>query len=118
MNWPRVKLESLALDEPNSFVDGPFGSNLKVSEYVDSGVPLIRIQNVKPFKYVPKEIKYITSEKAMELKRHDYRGGDLVITKLGDPCGVACIIRECRINCVNGLSSKTLNKRKIYDTQK
>ncbi len=26
--------------------------------------------------------------------------------------------RECRINCVNGLSYKTLNKRKIYDTQK
>jgi hypothetical protein len=35
-----------------------------------------------------------------------------------DSIPVKDAIRECRINCVNGKSSKTFNKRKIYDTQK
>lgn len=92
--WRTVPLEDLAADEPNSFVDGPFGSDLKTSEYVEVGVPLIRIQNVKPNRFLSKEIRYVSDQKARQLSRHNYRPGDLVITKLGAPCGVACIVPE------------------------
>lgn len=92
--WPSITLEKLAADEANSFVDGPFGSDLKTSDYVASGVPLIRIQNVKPNCFLSKEIRYISEAKARQLARHRYRPGDLVITKLGDPCGVACLVPE------------------------
>ena len=46
MKFPRVQLGNLVASEPNSFVDGPFGSNLKASEYKDSGIPIIRLQNI------------------------------------------------------------------------
>jgi type I restriction enzyme, S subunit len=92
--WQMVPLEDLASDEPNSVVDGPFGSDLKTSEYVETGLPLIRIQNIKPNRFLSKEIRYVSDQKARQLRRHNYRPGDLVITKLGDPCGVACIVPE------------------------
>ena len=88
------KLNELVKKEPNSFVDGPFGSNLKASEYKESGIQIIRLQNIRPNKFLNKEIKFISHEKAIELSRHDFRPGDLVIAKLGDPTGVACIIPE------------------------
>lgn len=73
-----------------SFVDGPFGSKLKASEYVKDGVPVARIQNVRPLRFNPSNLSYITPQKAKELQRHDFRSGDVLITKLGEPCGVAC----------------------------
>lgn len=94
MSWPTKKLSDLAESEKGSFVDGPFGSNLKASEYQDSGVPIIRLQNVKPNYFLPKDIKYISREKADQLERHSFTSGDLVIAKLGDPCAVACLIPE------------------------
>lgn len=42
--------------------------------------------------FIPKRIKFISEHKANELHRHSYRQGDLVIAKLGDPCGMACVL--------------------------
>lgn len=88
--WCRVTCEQIVIDPKADIVDGPFGSNLKASEYTDSGVPIARIQNVKRFKFIDKNIRFVTSTKAEELKRHSFIGGDILITKLGDPLGLAC----------------------------
>lgn len=88
-----VPLASLASNS-GAFVDGPFGSNLKASEYVDKGIPVLRLQNVRPNKYDPNNLRFITEVKAANLHRHSYKAGDVVITKLGEPCGVACQIPE------------------------
>jgi type I restriction enzyme S subunit len=88
--WCSVACEQIVVDPKADIVDGPFGSNLKSSEYTDSGVPIARIQNVKRFKFIDKNIRFITSTKAEALKRHSFIGGDILITKLGDPLGLAC----------------------------
>jgi type I restriction enzyme S subunit len=99
--WSTSRLEDLSAHEPNSLVDGPFGSDLKTSDYLPAGVPLIRIQNVKPNHFLAKDTKYVSVEKARRLSRHDYKPGDLVMTKLGDPCGVACVVpREAGIGLI------------------
>ena len=73
-------------------VDGPFGSNLKATEYIDSGIPIIRLQNIQRFKFIDKDIKFVSEEKAQQLQRHTFKSGDVVITKLGDPLGKSCIV--------------------------
>jgi type I restriction enzyme S subunit len=88
-----ISLASLALNS-GAFVDGPFGSNLKASEYVDEGIPVLRLQNIRPNRYDPDNLKFISEKKAESLQRHTYQAGDVVITKLGEPCGVACQIPE------------------------
>jgi type I restriction enzyme, S subunit len=92
--WAWAKLEEIVLSPKQDIVDGPFGSNLKASEYVESGVPIIRLQNVHRNHFIEKNLKFITPEKATELSRHSFHKGDIVITKLGDPLGVACLVPD------------------------
>ncbi|MDP2903710.1 MAG: restriction endonuclease subunit S [Methylovulum sp.] len=91
--WELAEIQSrdLVNDEKADIVDGLFGSNLKASEYITAGTPIARIQNVKRLIFIDKNIYYVSDEKAEELKRHSFKGGDILITKLGDPLGLACI---------------------------
>ena len=98
MSWDEVSLGELEGIKGN-FVDGPFGSNLKASEYVETGVPLIQLKNIKPNRYIDKDLKFITQDKADSLSRHLYQAGDVCIAKLG-AVGTACIIPE---NAANGI---------------
>jgi len=91
--WEERKLEDLS-DSKKAIVSGPFGSNLKVADYRDSGVPILRLQNVGKGKFIEKDIKYIEKEKAEELKSHSFVVGDIVLAKLGIPIGKTCIIPE------------------------
>jgi len=49
---------------------------------------------------VNKNITYLAEEKSEDLNRHNYHVGDIVLTKLGDPLGKACIIPD---NFRNGI---------------
>lgn len=88
--WVKVQLNDLVKNPKSDLVDGPFGSNLKSSEYVESGIPVLKIQNIKANRFVEKRLSYVTSEKAAELSRHSFMAGDLMITKLGEPLGLCC----------------------------
>lgn len=92
--WVSVRLEDLVLNPKSDLVDGPFGSNLKSSEYVDSGVPVLKIQNIKANRFVRKRLSYVTPEKAAQLDRHSFVAGDLMITKLGEPLGLCCKVPD------------------------
>jgi type I restriction enzyme S subunit len=90
--WTLAKLEELCISPRQDIVDGPFGSNLKASEYVDAGIPIIRLQNVKRNRFIEHNLRFITPNKADDLSRHSFRAGDIVITKLGSPLGEACLV--------------------------
>ncbi|EGQ7705618.1 restriction endonuclease subunit S [Vibrio cholerae] len=92
MSWQEVSLGELE-GTKGSFVDGPFGSNLKAIEYTDTGIPLIQLKNIKPNQYLPKDLKYVSVDKAQSLSRHNYQAGDVCIAKLG-AVGTACIIPD------------------------
>jgi type I restriction enzyme, S subunit len=92
--WILTTLEELSLQPKSDIVDGPFGSNLKASEYVDKGIPIIRLQNIERNLFINQNIKFINPHKAQQLLRHSFINGDIVITKLGEPLGKACIIPD------------------------
>jgi type I restriction enzyme S subunit len=92
--WELVKLGDLVADPKRDLVDGPFGSNLKADEYVDKGVPVFKIQNIRANRFVDSNIDYVKKEKAEYLSRHSFVSGDLIITKLGDPLGLCCKVPE------------------------
>lgn len=110
--WILGKASDFVVSPKNDIVDGPFGSNLKASEYQLSGTPIIRLQNIKRLHFINKNIKYVSNEKAAELSRHSYKKGDIVITKLGDPLGLACIIPE---NFQDGIIVADLVRLRIND---
>lgn len=92
-NWNRLKLSDLS-KRKDAIVSGPFGSNLKVSDYKEFGIPILRLQNVGKGYFINKDIKFINDTKAAELKYHSFRSGDLVLAKLGIPVGKTCIIPD------------------------
>jgi len=92
--WITLRLSELFFYPTNDVVDGPFGSNLKTSDYTNLGVPILRVQNIERNQFINKNIQFISNEKADELSRHSYQIGDIVLTKLGNPLGKACIVPD------------------------
>ena len=63
--------------EKSSMVDGPFGSDMKNEEYVDEGVPIIQLTNIKKYNHYTEKLKFITRDKHEQLKRHTAQKGDI-----------------------------------------
>ncbi len=62
---------------------GPFGSNLKVSCFVESGFPIIDGANLKGYKVTDNVTKFVTEEKARSLHRAIAKRNDVVVTISG-----------------------------------
>jgi type I restriction enzyme S subunit len=92
--WQVKPLKALCDDVRQDVVDGPFGSELQRKDYITEGVPVLKIQNIKPFGIELKKMDYVSPAKSRELKRHSYRRGDIIMTKLGSPLGVSAIVED------------------------
>ncbi len=73
------------------FSDGPFGSNLKSSHYVESGVRVVRLQNIGVGRFVDDDAAYISEDHFTALRKHGCRPGDVLVATLGDPNLRACM---------------------------
>jgi type I restriction enzyme S subunit len=75
----------------HALVIGPFGSDLKVSDYQDEGIPLVFVRNIRSGQFRDAGTKFVSIEKGHQLKNHTVRAGDVLITKMGAPPGDACL---------------------------
>ncbi|MCP4766552.1 MAG: restriction endonuclease subunit S [Gammaproteobacteria bacterium] len=87
-------LPSLAANVKNAIVGGPFGSNLVSSDYVETGVPVIRGKNMGTGKYIGGKYVFVTDEKAGRLNSNTARPKDLVFTQRGTLGQVALVPDE------------------------
>jgi type I restriction enzyme S subunit len=85
-SWTWIRPEIISAPENYAIGIGPFGSNLKVSDYRKSGVPLIFVRNITRSDF-SRDLKYIDRSKYLELIAHSVKPLDLLITKRGDPPG-------------------------------
>lgn len=92
-HWSRLPLSRVTLAR----CDGPFGSGLKSSHYTESGVRVVRLQNIDTASYRHSSDAFISLAHYQTLGDHDVYVGDLLIAGLGDerhPCGRACVAPE------------------------
>ena len=84
-------VETIASEERYSIVDGPFGSAIKQSDYLDTGIPVIRIGNLtKDGYYSSSNLLYIGRTLFESLKRSNVLPGDVLISRVGT-LGNTCI---------------------------
>jgi type I restriction enzyme S subunit len=78
-NWVIYRLGDIVDD----IAMGPFGSNLKVDNFVDKGVPVIRGMNLNEGGFQKNRFVFVSEEKANSLKRSLAFPDDLVFTHRG-----------------------------------
>jgi type I restriction enzyme S subunit len=110
--WRRTTIEEIAADESSSISIGPFGSRMKSACYVDSGVPVVRGNNISGGKYPEGHFVFITEEKASELKSSQVRYGDLVFPHRGAIGKVALIPENGRMILSSSLMKLTPSREK------
>jgi type I restriction enzyme S subunit len=90
-HWEVMALSKVTL----SRCDGPFGSGLKSEHYTESGVRVIRLQNIRRDGFSGSDEAFIDAEYCeSELSGHDVMCGDVLIAGLGDDkntVGRACV---------------------------
>ena len=89
--WVWATVEQIACQEPNSITDGPFGSNLKTSHYVDDGPRVIRLQNIGDGEFID-AYAHVSWGHYNALAKHKIEADDLVIAALGETLPRSCII--------------------------
>jgi type I restriction enzyme, S subunit len=83
--WNETTLGAIAERGGYGLVDGPFGSNLPASAYIDDGVPVIRGSNLSlgTSRFNDSEFVFVSEEMAKRLSRSLCHAGDIVFTKKG-----------------------------------
>jgi len=77
--WDVMKLEDIS----EEIRDGPMGFGLHVYDYVEQGIPILRIQNLKNLTVTKNDLRYISEEKHEELKKSQVKPLDIIISKTG-----------------------------------
>ena len=89
--WEVLPLKRVTLER----CDGPFGSGLKSEHYVEAGMRVVRLQNIKADGFSDDDAAFIDLDYASsELSRHTVLAGDVLIAGLGDErnlVGRACV---------------------------
>ena len=62
---------------------GPFGTQLKASEYVESGIPVINVRNIGLGILKEEKLEFLLKHKAEQLKSHYLLEGDIVFARKG-----------------------------------
>jgi type I restriction enzyme S subunit len=100
--WAWCRLGSTNVDVS----DGPFGSNLKSSDYVDNGVRVIRLENIGALKFIEDKESYVTDAKYELLKNHTVSSGDIVFSSF--------ITENVRVALVPQSITKAINKADCF----
>ncbi|NDU88568.1 MAG: restriction endonuclease subunit S [Ferrovum sp.] len=90
--WSRVTVEEIT----SKVAMGPFGSNIKVSTFVPSGVPIISGEHLRGTKVQDGRFNFITEEHAEKLKNSLVLRGDVIFTHAGNIGQVAVIPETSR----------------------
>jgi type I restriction enzyme S subunit len=86
--------------------DGPFGSNLKSSDYVDGGVRVIRLENIGALEFIDGKESFVTEEKYDLLKRHTVSAGDIIFSSF--------ITENIRVALLPPSLTKAINKADCF----
>ena len=87
--------------------DGPFGSNLKSADYVDSGVRVVRLENIGSLRFIREKETYITEAKFKSLQRHELKPDDVLFSSF-----IAEEIRVCLLP--DDLETVAINKADCF----
>lgn len=97
MSWPLVPLSEVLSDAP-VFVDGDWVESK--DQDPDGDVRLVQLADVGDGCFIDKSSRFLTSDKARKLRCTYLEAGDVLVARMPDPLGRACIFPGLTHKCV------------------
>ena len=120
--WKKEILSNLLAEKPNAIRTGPFGSQLKHSEFVSEGIPVLGIDNIVTNEFRWTAPRCLPPKKYDNFKRYRVYPDDVIITIMGTTGRVAVTpfnLPECMSTkhlCVITLNKKILDPVFLWST--
>ena len=110
--WEQRKLDSLC----DVFTDGDW---IEAKDQSDSGVRLVQTGNVGTTEYLDKENnkKWISEETFKRLRCKEIYEGDILISRLPEPAGRACIMPDLGTRMITAVDCTIVRTSKEYDSK-
>ena len=83
MTYPEITVAQLEGTGAVSLQTGPFGTQLKASEYTDEGVPVLNVRNIGYGDLRPEKLEFLREGTAERLSIHTLAEGDIVFGRKG-----------------------------------
>lgn len=83
MSWRTLAIGDLVDDGGAEIQTGPFGTQLKASDYVDNGTPIINVRNIGYGDLKPEKLEFVGEETAERLSSHLLEPHDIVFGRKG-----------------------------------
>lgn len=85
--WKVGTLLDVTERDRQPILTGPFGADLGDSDFVEEGVPVLRIGNVQRGRLDLSDLLFVSPTKALELRRYIVKTGDLLFARQGATTG-------------------------------
>jgi type I restriction enzyme S subunit len=83
MSWRSLTVGDLVEVGAADIQTGPFGTQLKASDYVEDGIPVINVRNIGFSDLKPEKLEFVTDETAERLATHLLQRQDIVFGRKG-----------------------------------
>lgn len=100
VGWDVLHLRSYANGSPNSFIDGDW---IEAPFITDEGVRLIQTGNIGIGHYKEQGFRYVSPETFTKLHCTEVAPGDVLICRLAEPVGRACIAPDLGGKCLTSV---------------
>ncbi|EPL0838493.1 restriction endonuclease subunit S [Klebsiella aerogenes] len=81
--------------------DGPFGSKLKTSDYTNSGIRVVRLENIGHLEFHSEKETYISHEKYKSLYSNTLKENDLIFSSFVDEDVRVCLMPQSEQTFIN-----------------
>jgi len=82
-SWNQITIGELIDSDEASLQTGPFGTQFKASEYVESGIPMVNVKNIGYGDVRTDSLDFLDEKTAHRLRVHQLKAGDLVFGRKG-----------------------------------
>src|SRR5206468_1178947 len=93
-NWRIGSLLDVTDSKRQPILTGPFGADLGGDDFVEDGVPVLRIGNVQQGRIDLRDLLFVSPAKALELRRYVVESGDLLFARQGATTGRNALVDE------------------------
>ena len=111
-HWEVRRLSTAAGSEERSFTDGDW---VELPYIRDNGIRLIQTGNVGVGEYVEQGFRYIDEEAFDELGCTEVKPGDVLICRLADPVGRACLAPDLGVGMITSVDVCILKPSFCFD---